>query len=213
MSFRILYGTGNLAKIDSMRRITADLDMEILSPKELGLMLPAVDECGKDPLENAKIKAKAYYQAFGMPVFSCDSGLYFKEVPDELQPGTHIRRVHGRELQDEELLSYYAGLAKVYGGRLTAQYRNAVYVVIGEDEYYYSEDDALDTEVFTMLDTPHEKRVPGYPLDSLSVDTVTGKYYHDMKDRTVDKSCIEQGYKAFWTRVQTEMEKRRNGQK
>ena len=29
---------------------------------------------------NAKIKAEAYYKAFSMPVFSCDSGLYFDEV-------------------------------------------------------------------------------------------------------------------------------------
>ena len=40
---------------------------------------------------------KAYFEAFHMPVFSCDSGLYFDELSEEEQPGIHVRRVGGRE--------------------------------------------------------------------------------------------------------------------
>ena len=36
-----------------------------------------------------------------MPVFSCDSGLYFDEA---LQPGTCVRRVNGRELTERTTL-------------------------------------------------------------------------------------------------------------
>ena len=93
---KILYGTTNQAKLDSMKRLAEPLEIEIIGLKELGKPLPHVEETGNNPLENARIKAKAYYEAFSMPVFSCDSGLYFDELPEELQPGTHIRRVHGR---------------------------------------------------------------------------------------------------------------------
>ena len=58
-----------------------------------------------------------YYDAFQMPVFSCDSGLYFDNVPDQVQPGVHVRNVNGKCLSDEEMLDYCGGLAKQYGKR------------------------------------------------------------------------------------------------
>ena len=209
MSLRILYGTTNQAKLDSMKRITADLGMEIIGLKDLDKPIPQVKEDGKDPLENALIKAKAYYEAFGMPVFSCDSGLYFEEVADELQPGTHIRRVHGKELNDEEMIAYYGGMAKACGGRLNARYHNSVCAILDEETCFMSMDESLYTEPFILVDAPHEKRVQGFPLDALSVDIATGEYYYDLKERTVDKSAIEQGYKAFWSMVLKEMSEKK----
>ena len=41
----------------------------------------------KDPLENARQKALAYYRICGQPVFSQDSGLYIEGLPKERQPG------------------------------------------------------------------------------------------------------------------------------
>ena len=75
----------------------------------------------------------AYYQVFKMPVFSCDSGLYFDEVPDEIQPGVHVRNVNGRCLSDDEMIAYYTGLAKQYGN-LTAYYQNAICLVLDETQ-------------------------------------------------------------------------------
>lgn len=49
---------------------------------------------------------------FICPVFSCDSGLYFDNVPDEIQPGVHVRTINGKYLSDEEMLAYYTGLGK-----------------------------------------------------------------------------------------------------
>ena len=80
---KILYGTTNQAKLESMKRITESLGIEIIGLNELNQPLPTINEDGKNPLENARIKAKAYYEAFSMPVFSCDSGLYFDDVEDE----------------------------------------------------------------------------------------------------------------------------------
>ena len=56
---KLLYGTTNQAKLDSMRRITKTLGLEIVGLNELGQPLPIIDENGKSPLENATIKAKA----------------------------------------------------------------------------------------------------------------------------------------------------------
>ena len=107
---KLLYGTGNPAKLSVMRNKLEDLGIELIGLHDLDAEIPSVAEDGRTPLENARQKALAYYDAFGIPVFSCDSGLYFEGVPDEVQPGVHVRTVHGKSLTDEEMLDYYSGL-------------------------------------------------------------------------------------------------------
>ena len=100
---KILYGTTNKAKLQTMEATVKSLGIELISLNDLQGELPYINENGNSPLENAEIKARAYYDAFRMPVFSCDSGLYFDELKEEEQPGIHVRRVHGKELTDDEI--------------------------------------------------------------------------------------------------------------
>lgn len=198
---RILYGTTNQAKLDSMKRITEVLGIEIIGLKDVNQPLPHIEESGKNPLENAKMKAEAYYKAFSMPVFSCDSGLYFDNIEEALQPGTHIRRVNGKELTDEEMIEYYSGLAKSHDDRLIGRYRNAIYFILDDETRFSSMDESLATEPFMLVSKPHEKRVKGFPLDSISVDLASEKYYYDIEEKSVDQSAVEQGFKAFFEKV------------
>ena len=163
---RILYGTTNQAKLESMRRITKSLDLEIIGLQDLKQPIPKIDESGKSPLENAELKARAYFNAFSMPVFSCDSGLYFEQVEEKYQPGTHIRRVNGKELSDEEMIEYYSNLAKMHDNQLLGRYRNAICLVLNENTCFSSMDEMLATEPFKLVSVAHPKRVKGYPLDS-----------------------------------------------
>ena len=85
---KLLFGTGNKAKLNVMKIRLEPLGIDLIGledVKKKGYTVPSVSETGNTPLENARQKAMAYYQAFKMPVFSCDSGLYFDEVPDEIQ--------------------------------------------------------------------------------------------------------------------------------
>ena len=100
---KLLYGTGNQAKLSAMQSRLKRLDIELIGLNDLrteGKVIPQVAEDGKSPLENAKLKAMAYYEAFHMPVFSCDSGLYFDNVPEDIQLGVHVRNVNGKCLSD-----------------------------------------------------------------------------------------------------------------
>ena len=198
---RILYGTTNQAKLDSMKRITKVLGIEIIGLKDVNQPLPHIEESGKNPLENAKMKAEAYYKAFSMPVFSCDSGLYFDNIEEKLQPGTHIRRVNGKELTDEEMIEYYSGLAKSHDDRLIGRYRNAIYFILDDEIKFSGMDESLATEPFMLVSKPHEKRIKGFPLDSISVDLASGKYYYDIEEKSVDQSAVEKGFKAFYEKV------------
>ena len=56
------------------------------------------------------------------------------------------------------------------------------------------------TEPFILVTTPHTKRVPGFPLDSLSVDIATGKYYYDLEVKDVSTS-VDDGVRAFFGEI------------
>ena len=194
---KILYGTTNQGKLLAMKKSTECLEIEVIGLHDVEGELPTVNENGKTPLENAEIKAKAYFEAFHIPVFSCDSGLYFDELAEEEQPGIHVRRVNGKELTDEEMTEYYAALAAKYGGRITGRYRNAIYFILDEHHHYSSMDMSIATEPFLLVTEPHQKRVPGFPLDSLSVDIATGKYYYDLETKDVSTS-VDDGVRDFF---------------
>ena len=199
---KILYGTGNPAKLSAMKRRLEPLGIELIGLqdiKAMGRTIPDVEENGVTPLENARLKAKAYYQAFQMPVFSCDSGLYFDNVPEEIQPGVHVRTVNGKYLSDEEMQAYYAGLAGKYGN-LTARYCNAICFVQDENTVYEAMEPSMESERFLLTDRIHPIRKKGFPLDSLSIDIKTGKYFYDLPEGALDRVAVEDGFLEFFRR-------------
>lgn len=196
----LLYGTGNRAKLEMMRNMLLGLPIKIIGLNDIKIGLPEIDESGNDPLENAKIKAEAYFKATGIPVFSCDSGLYINNAPDSLQPGVHVRNVNGRVLTDEEMINYYASLANQFGGEMTVRYKNAICLVINENKTYEYIGDELSGDEFIITSKPHERRTPGFPLDSLSVHIETGKYYYDISPLK-DCTSIENGFRNFFKRA------------
>lgn len=198
---KILYGTTNQAKFNLMKSVADTLDLKLIGLNDLDKPLPVVDESGKDPLENARIKARAYYNAFSMPVFSCDSGLYFDGLDDKLQPMTHIRRVNGKELTDDEMTDYYAGLSKAHGGKLVGRYKNAIYFIVDNNNVFWSMDDSLSSAPFILSSVPHEKKVKGFPLDRLSIDIKTDKYYYDLNENAVDNLAVVRGLTAFFEKA------------
>lgn len=192
-----------------MRSRLEKIGIELIGLNDLraeGKEIPEVVESGSTPLENARLKATAYYKAFGMPVFSCDSGLYFDNVPDEIQPGVHVRNVNGRCLTDEEMLEYYAGLARRYGD-LVASYKNAICLVVDENRIYESMDESMASEKFILTDKPHSAiRKKGFPLDSLSIDMKTNRYYYELADDELEQFAVEDGVLRFFEKIVSEGE-------
>lgn len=197
---KILYGTTNKGKLQAMKAAVESLDIELIGLGDIDSELPSINENGKTPLENAEIKAKSYYEVFHMPVFSCDSGLYFDELQEEEQPGLHVRRINGKELTDDEMIHHYASLAKCHGGRITGRYRNAIYFIMDEKHHYSSMDMSIATEPFILVTEPHQRRVEGFPLDSLSIDIESGKYYYDLEVKDVSTS-VDDGVRKFFTAI------------
>lgn len=163
--------------------------------------MPQIDENGSTPLENAVKKAQAYYEAFHVPVFSCDSGLYIDNIPEEKQPGVHVRTVNGKYLNDDEMLAHYIGLAKEYGD-LRARYRNAICLVMDAEHIYQGMEESMASEPFLITTVPHSSiRKKGFPLDSISLDMKTGKYYYDLSGDELDRVAVEDGFLKFFENV------------
>ena len=200
---KLLYGTSNPAKLSAMKRRLDNLGIELIGLNEIkaqGKVIPSVVEDGTTPLENARKKAMAYYEAFRIPVFSCDSGLFFDDIPEEIQPSVHVRTINGVSLTDEEMIAYYSSLAKTYGN-LTARYKNAICFVMDVHTIYEAMEESMESKKFILTDKPHFIIKKGFPLDSLSMDIKTGKYYYDLPESALDQVAVEDGFLDFFNKI------------
>lgn len=209
MKTELIYGTGNPAKLTGMKRALEKLPVEVIGLKEAAKKyqkeIPYVEETGSTPLENARLKANAYYKVFGKPVFSCDSGLYLWDyetgelLPNEVQPGICVRGRGEKPYTDEELINKYTALAQKFGCVL-GRYKNAICFVADEEHKYECEDESLWGEAFLLAKKPHVKRVPGFPIDSISIEIKSGQYYYDLEGDSQDVVAAGEGFKNFLDR-------------
>ena len=181
---KVLFATSNPAKVRNYKEELLKYGIELLTLKDIDIHIH-VEENGKNAIENAYIKAKAYYDELRIPTIGMDNNLFIESIPDELQPGVFVRRINGKELNDDEMIEYYTKLVKEYGGKLKARWVYGM-VLISENgiyEYSWSYDD------FYLVSNVNEKRNPGYPLDSISIDEKLNKYFIDMteEDRIKNK--------------------------
>lgn len=189
---KVLIGTTNPSKVRHFEELLNGCDIEFLTLKDLGISTEP-KETGKNPEENAVIKANYYGRFFDIVICS-DSGLYFDSLSlnDSRQPGLHIRTPHGsRRLDDEEMIAYYSSLVHSLGGKVLAYYLDGIAVYNkGRLSSFMEKNKAAKERVFSfyMVDTPAEKRHAGWPLDSLSLDKDTLTYFVDDKNDNYDTS-------------------------
>jgi XTP/dITP diphosphohydrolase len=89
MKPKLLIATNNQGKVREIRAILQDLDIELVTPADLGLELD-VEEDGQTYAENANKKALAFSSASGLTALADDSGLEVDAL--EGAPGLHSAR-------------------------------------------------------------------------------------------------------------------------
>ncbi|MBQ7667984.1 MAG: hypothetical protein IJS47_01490 [Clostridia bacterium] len=171
---QILFATSNESKSKRFTRGLKDKGIEVLTLKDIGKEID-IEEDGKDAIENALKKARAYAKVVDIPVFAMDDSLYLEGVPEEKQPGLNVRRVNGKRLTDEEMLEHYINLVKTYGvdGKLTCKWIYGMAVINDGKEYTYT----WSKEDFYMVDKLSDKVNPGYPLNTISINKKLNKYF------------------------------------
>ena len=180
---KVLFATGNESKAKRFKDGLLRNGIEIITIKDIDEDIE-VSEDGKDAIENALIKARAYAKVLDMPVFAMDDSLYIDNIPDDKQPGLYVRRVNGKRLSDEEMLTYYSNLAHEYGkdGKLTCRWVYGIAVINNgvESTYTWSKND------FYIVDKLSDKIDPGYPLNTISINKKLNKYFTDMTKEDYD---------------------------
>lgn len=53
-------------------------------------------------------------------------------------------------------------------------------------------------EPFLLTDVPHTKKVPGFPLDGISIDIKTGRYFYDLENNSQDEIVSNSGFSLFF---------------
>jgi inosine/xanthosine triphosphate pyrophosphatase family protein len=172
----IIYGTSNPAKVTQVRDILEPIGFSIKSLAEFNSQI-TVEEDGETAEENAIKKAVAYAVELNMPVLSMDVALYFNDLPDDKQPGLHVRRISGKlRPSDQEVLEAYAALAASMGDRIHGYWRYAFALAWPDGRRLsFSHDTAR-----IFVSKPSDTVVEGFPLESLQIDLSTDMYVSEM---------------------------------
>lgn len=176
---KVLFATGNESKAKRFKKGLLENDIEIIMLNDIENNID-IEENGKDAIENALIKARAYANVYDLPVFAMDDNLYIDGIPKDKQPGMYVRRVNGKRLNDNEMIEYYSNLAHEYGkdGKLTCRWVYGIAVIKDgkESTYTWSKED------FYIVDKPSNKINSGYPLNTISINKKLNKYFTDMTE-------------------------------
>ncbi len=174
---KLIVGTTNPAKVDQIQGALKLLDLlvqGILPDAEV----PEIIEDGETSQENAQIKALAYAKALGGKVFSIDNALFLDGLKPHEQPGVHVRRIGGRvgRCTDEELIAHYSLIIARLGGRTTGRWDFGV--CIAKPDGTANSSVISSPRQFTSF--PSRMMIPGFPLESLQIDPVSGQYISEM---------------------------------
>lgn len=177
----LLIATTNQGKFEQLRAALGPLNLDLRNladyPGSAGIK---IEENGRNAGENAHIKATRYAEELDLTSLAMDNGLYLAGLPDELQPGIHVRRIYGGgdypRPSDEELLAYYSGLIAGLGGEAEGKWEFAVCIAAPGGQVFA----ASLISPRNFVSKPSLRRIPGYPMESLQIDPRTGKYIAEM---------------------------------
>ncbi len=121
-----MLATSNRGKVADLRICLAGVGVEIVTPTDLRLNLE-VAETGSTYLENARLKARAYFEAAHLPTVGEDSGLEIDALGG--QPGLYSARWLGLPdgpIKNSEVLRQ---LAPIPSSRRGGRYRCAIVLI------------------------------------------------------------------------------------
>jgi XTP/dITP diphosphohydrolase len=118
---RVLLATGNAGKLAEIRALVADVPLEWVGLAEFP-DVPEAEETGASFAENARLKARHYAAATGLPTLADDSGLVVDALGGE--PGVHSARYAGLPRDDAaNNRKLVAALAGVPAEQRSARFR------------------------------------------------------------------------------------------
>jgi len=163
----LLFATHNPWKCDQFQPVFKAYGFRLLNLRDCEDSLPAVEETGASPLENALLKARQYHSKKFPWVFADDAGLEIEALGGE--PGLQTRRWGGRfsdDITDQEWLDYLLErLQGVPEERRNARF-NSGWVLIAPDGSVHM--NAMNWP-FMIASDPLRPIRPGSPITAVRV--------------------------------------------
>lgn len=166
---KFLIATNNAHKIEEFKKIFDTLNLDLITPKELGICCDP-DENGTTFEQNAMIKARAFFKLSGLPTVADDSGLCVDALGGE--PGILSARYGGFET-DKERLDFLLSNMKDKTDR-KAHFSCAIACVLDDKNDFTVRADAHGT----IIDTP--KGEGGFGYDPVFVPDGYDKTYSEL---------------------------------
>lgn len=133
-----------------------------------------VSEDGKTLNENAKKKAKQYYDEYkrhlndtSFSIITTDEALYIDGLTEKEQPGLFVRRFGGidaKRATDEEVVQKYTSVIKKLGGEAKAKWIYSLVMYDGKNFYDYTWEEPV---LFSSI--PHYPITKGYVLNNITI--------------------------------------------
>ena len=164
---KILFATKNNSKLERYSEKLKERGIEVISLNDIDVDIDVV-ESANTAVENAILKAKAYYDATKILTMAIDDTMYIEGIPDDKQPGVYVRRVNGKRLNDEEMIHHYTELVKKYGnqGKLKTKWILGLVIIKDGKTFTY---EGITNEYY-LSDKPTKERKEGYPLSSILIN-------------------------------------------
>lgn len=133
-----------------------------------------VSEDGKTLNENAKKKAKQYYDEYkkhlndtNFSIITTDEALYIDGLTEKEQPGLFVRRFGGidaKRATDEEVVQKYTSVIKKLGSEAKAKWIYSLVMYDGKNFYDYTWEEPV---LFSSI--PHYPITKGYVLNNITI--------------------------------------------
>ncbi len=187
---KILIGTRNEAKFQMVKKCLPEMEnIELVSLNDI----PAVDDRalveGPDFRENARMKAKFYFEKTGIPTISTDNIFWVEKWPKDNGVIVHMRKEANPESEratDDEVVAYFDTWIEKHGPSKA----HFIFALAYADHDGVQETESTQREY--ILQNKAVKDFPaGYPMEHFLKDAKTGEFKREQKDEVRYDKLIE----------------------
>jgi XTP/dITP diphosphohydrolase len=174
---RLLIATTNSAKLAEYRVLLRPFDLEVISLRDAGIDVEAPED-GATFIENARLKARFYFDRAGIATLADDGGLEVDALGGA--PGVHSHRWLGADADDRALAEEIVGRMRgVAPEKRTARLRAVAVMIFAEDG---ARRETVVEAAFegVIADRCYPRIQPGFPYRAVLVIPQRGCYLAEL---------------------------------
>ena len=200
---KILLGTGNLAKQETLRWLLDGLSLRCFTPADLGLTT-VPDETGSTHLEIACQKALQWSATTSMLVIASDGGLTVPSLGDCWE-SRFTHRFAGQAASDKDRINQLLELMKSFTGEdRTASWIESI--ALADHTEVLTSWEITGADGLISNDPVEDTGIPGFWVFSIWFIPQFGKYYNQLT--TFEKETINDHWGQLKRNVQAFFQKR-----